>query len=111
MRRSPDGSSTASGTIASLNHSLNSASEAWDTTITGTAGSMYVANERIVLDEHEMEVPMGPAMERQLREFVDAIAGGREPEASGANVRRTMQALEAARLSLAGGQVVSTERI
>jgi UDP-N-acetylglucosamine 3-dehydrogenase len=99
----------ANGTMASLNHSLNSASEAWDTILTGTAGSMYVANERIVLNEEEMEVPMGPAMERQLREFVDAIAGGREPEASGANVRRTMQALEAAKLSLTSGQVVSTE--
>jgi predicted dehydrogenase len=99
----------ANGMIATLNHSLNSASGAWDTTITGTAGSMYVANERIVLDGKEMEVPMGPAMERQLREFVDAIAGGREPEASGANVRRTMQALEAAKRSLASGQIVSTE--
>ena len=99
----------ANGMIATLNHSLNSASGAWDTTITGTAGSMYVANERIVLDGKEMEVPMGPAMERQLAEFVDAIAGGREPEASGANVRHTMQALEAAKRSLASGQIVSTE--
>ncbi len=99
----------ANGMIATLNHSLNSASGAWDTTITGTAGSMYVANERIVLDGEEMAVPMGPAMQRQLREFVDAIAEGREPEASGANVRRTMQALEAAKLSLASEQIISTE--
>ena len=48
-------------------------------------------------------------MERQLREFVNAIADGREPKASGANVRRTMQALEAAKLSIASGQVISTE--
>ena len=99
----------ANGAIATLNHSLNSAFSAWDTTITGTAGSMVVANERIVLDGQELEIPMGPAMERQLREFVDAIAEGREPEASGANVRRTMQALEAAKLSIASGQVISTD--
>ena len=99
----------ANGMIATLNHSLNSTSSAWDTYITGTAGSMYVANERIVLDGQEIEVPMGLAMERQLREFVDAVAGGREPEASGANVRRTMQALEAAKRSIASGQVISTE--
>jgi predicted dehydrogenase len=80
-----------------------------NTIITGTVGSMVVANERIVLDGEEMEVSMGPAMEHQLREFFDAIAEGREPEASGANVRRTMQALEAARLSIASRQVVSTK--
>ncbi len=99
----------AVGAMASLNHSLNSDSSAWDTTIIGTTGSMYVANERIVLEGEEMDVPMGPAMECQLREFVDAVAAGREPEASGANVRRTMQALEAAKRSLATGQVVSTD--
>ena len=98
----------ANGMIATLNHSLNSASEVWDTCITGTQGSMYVANERIVLNGEEMRVPMGPAMERQLREFIAAIAERREPEASGADVRRTMQALEAARLSIASGQVIST---
>lgn len=96
------------GAIATLNHSLNSAFSAWDTYITGTTGSIYVANERIALGEVEMEVPMGPAMQRQLREFVDAIAEGREPEASGSNVRRTMQALEAAKRSIASGEVVST---
>jgi predicted dehydrogenase len=98
----------ADAAIATLNHSLNSDASAWDTHITGTAGSMVVANERIVLGEGEMEVPMGPAIERQLREFVDAIAGEREPDASGAIVRRTMQALEAAKLSMASGQVIST---
>jgi UDP-N-acetylglucosamine 3-dehydrogenase len=98
----------ANGAIATLNHSLNCAQPAWDTVITGTAGSMVVANERIVLDGQEIEAPMGPAMERQLGEFIAAIAQGREPEASGANVRRTMQALEAAKHSIASGQIVST---
>jgi predicted dehydrogenase len=70
---------------------------------------MLIANERIVLDDQEIEAPMGPAMERQLGEFIEAIVQGREPEASGANVRRTMQALEAAKRSIASGQIVSTE--
>jgi UDP-N-acetylglucosamine 3-dehydrogenase len=96
------------GMIATLNHSLNSAPGAWDTYIVGTQACMYVTNEQIVLDGEEMQVPMGPAMERQLQEFIDAIAEGREPEASGANVRKTMQALEAARLSIASGQIVHT---
>jgi predicted dehydrogenase len=99
----------ATGAMASLNHSLNTSPGAWDTTIIGTEGSMFVANERIVLDGEEMDLPMGPAMERQLCEFVDAIAEGREPRASGADVRRTMQALEAAKRSLASGDIVSTE--
>ena len=99
----------ANGAIATLNHSLNSASGAWDTVLTGTEGSMLVENERVVVDGQEIVVPMGPAMERQLREFIAAIVEEREPEASGGSVRRTMVALEAAKRSIASGQVVSTE--
>jgi predicted dehydrogenase len=101
----------ANGAMATLNHSLNSASGAWDTVLTGVAGSMLLENERIVLDGQETVVPMGPAMERQLREFVDAVAEGRESEASGKSVRPTMQALEAAKRSIASGQVVSTDEL
>ena len=42
-------------------------------------------------------------------ELVSAIQEGREPEASGVNVRRTMQALEAAKLSIASGRIVDTD--
>jgi len=101
----------ANGAIATLNHSLNSAHGAWDTVLTGTEGSMLLENERIVIDGQERTVPMGPAMERQLREFVDAIAEEREPEASGTSVRRTMAALEAAKRSIASGEIVSTEEL
>jgi predicted dehydrogenase len=101
----------ANGAIASLNHSLNSAHGAWDTVLTGTQGSMLVENERIVVDNQETVIPMGPAMEVQLREFVEAVAKGREPEASGTSVRRTMQALEAAKRSMGSGQVVSTDKL
>jgi predicted dehydrogenase len=101
----------ANGMIATLNHSLNAVPSAWDTYIVGTGGAMYITNEAIVLDGEEMRVPMGPAMEHQLQEFVEAIREGREPEASGTSVRRTMQALEAAKRSIAGGAIVSTERL
>jgi predicted dehydrogenase len=55
-----------------------------------------------------MNIHMGPAMKLQLGEFINSIREEREPEASGTNMRRTMQALEAAKLSIASGQVVDT---
>jgi predicted dehydrogenase len=99
----------ANGMIATLNHSLNCVSGAWDTYITGTEASMYITNQQIVIDGEKMDIPMGPAMEIQLREFIDAIREGREPEASGISVRKTMQALEAAKLSIADGQIINTD--
>jgi len=101
----------ANGMIATLNHSLNSVSGAWDTFIMGTEASMYITNEQIVLDGEKITVLMGPAMELQLKEFIDAIRENREPEASGANVRNTMQALEAAKLSIANGQIIITNNL
>ena len=103
----------ANGTIATLNHSINATPGAWDTVITGTDASMYVTNEQIVLvgsgaQPEKIDVPMGPAMKVQLREFIDAVREGRQPEASGADVRRTMQALEAAKRSIATGQIIDT---
>jgi len=99
----------ANSMIATLNHSLNSVSGAWDTFIMGTEASMYITGEQIVLNGDKMSVPTGPAMELQLKEFIDAIKEDREPEASGINVRKTMQALEAAKLSIANGQIVVTK--
>jgi predicted dehydrogenase len=101
----------ANGMIATLNHSLNCIKGAWDTYITGTKDSMYVTNAQIVMSGEKMDIPMGPAMEIQLGEFINAIKEGREPEASGVNVRRTMQALEAAKLSIASGQIIDTENL
>jgi len=101
----------ANGMIATLNHSLNCVTGAWDTFITGTEASMYINNQQIIIDGEKIDVPMGPAMELQLKEFIDAIREGREPEASGANVRKTMQALEAAKLSIAKGQIIETESL
>lgn len=98
----------ANGMIATLNHSLNCASGAWDTYITGTEASMYITSQQIMIDGEKMDIPMGPAMDLQLKEFIDAISEGREPEASGTSVRKTMQALEAAKLSIANGQIIDT---
>jgi predicted dehydrogenase len=99
----------ANGMIATLNHSLNCVMGAWDTFITGTKASMYITNQQITIDGEKIDVPMGPAMELQLKEFINAINEGREPESSGVNVRKTMQALEAARLSIAKGQIMDTK--
>jgi len=101
----------ANGMMGTLNHSLNCVAGAWDTFITGTEASMYINNQQIIIDGEKIDVPMGPAMELQLKEFIDAIREGREPEASGANVRKTMQALEAAKLSIAKGQIIETESL
>ena len=99
----------ANGMIATLNHSLNSVVGVSDTFIMGTAASMHLTSERILLNGEKMEVPMGPpAMELQLQTFLDAIREGCEPEASGADVRKTMQALEAAKRSILTGQVIET---
>jgi len=97
------------GMIATLNHSSNSVSGAWDTYIMGTEASMYITNEQIVLDGEKINIPMGPAMELQLSEFFNAIQENREPESSGASVRATMEALEAAKLSIAAGQIIYTK--
>lgn len=99
----------ANGVIATLNHSTNSVLGEWDTYIMGTEASMYIKNELIILNGKTIEIPMGPAMELQLNEFYSAIREEREPEASGVNVRATMQALEAAKLSIEKGQIIHTE--
>ena len=98
----------ANGMMGTLTHSLNSASGAWDTYIMGSEASMYLTNEQIVLNGDKMNIPMGPATELQLKAFIEAIRDGREPEAAGTSVRKTMQALEAAKISIAKGQIVNT---
>jgi predicted dehydrogenase len=94
------------GAMATMNHSLNSVAGAWDTYIMGSEGAMYLTNEQITLNGEKIDIPMGAATELQLKEFIDAIREGREPEASGVSVRKTMEALEAAKISIAKGQIV-----
>jgi predicted dehydrogenase len=50
-------------------------------------------------------------MQRQIAEFVNAVLEGREPEASGRDVRRTMQALEAVKIALAERRVVEADKL
>jgi predicted dehydrogenase len=84
------------GSMASLNLSLNSHSAAWDQLVVGTEGSMFVDAQGLCVNGERTAAPLdlSQAFVRQLGEFVAAIGEGRQPEASGANVRRTMAVLE-----------------
>lgn len=88
--------------IATLNLSINCHTEAWDTIIIGEEGSMLITSREVVLNGQATPAPMHPSggFVPQLAEFVSAVREGREPEASGRDVRRTMVALEAAKVSL-----------
>jgi len=99
--------------IASMHHSLNSPVGAWDCLIIGTEGGMLLESERIHLNGETIEAPLdSPAShEAQNREFATAVLEGREPEASGRQVRKTMAALEAAKLSLGEGRVVDAGQL
>jgi len=98
----------ANGVVASLDLSLNSHTDAWDTVIIGDRGSMLITGEEVVVNGEAIPAPMDPSggFVPQLAEFVSAVREGREPEASGRDVRCTMMALEAARTSLRTGDVV-----
>jgi len=107
-----------SGEIASVQLSLNTSPYAHETLISGNEGTLriyefptektYGFRNRVVLNDeiifNEEEIPSLYA--NQLSEFVGAIREEREPEASGKDVRRTMQVLEAACRSSWTGRVV-----
>jgi len=99
--------------IASMHHTVNSPVSAWDCLVIGTQGGMLIESERILLNGETMEVPLdGSATHRvQTAEFAAAVFEGREPEASGRDVRKTMAALEAAKLSIAQGRVVDASEL
>ncbi len=99
--------------MATYEHSLNTPFGAWDCMIIGTEGAMLVESERITIDGEVEEQPLdSPAAWRaQVGEFARAILEGDEPEASGANVRRTMAALEAAKISMREGRVVDASSL
>jgi predicted dehydrogenase len=101
------------GGFATELHSLNCAFGAWDCTIIGTEAAMQLGNDEIRIDERVIEGPMQASggMTEQIREFGAAIREGREPEASGRDVRRTMVLLEAAKLSLQSGQMVDATKL
>ena len=103
----------ADGSMATMTHSLNAHVSWWDEIIIGTKGSLYMEAKKIVLAEEIIPVTEEPSygMLRQYQEFVAAVGEGREPEASGRDVRRTMAALEAARLSIESGQPVDAGKL
>ncbi len=101
------------GPISTYQHSLNTPFGAWECMVIGTEGAMLVGSEQIRLDDEVIEAPLdSPASWRaQVGEFARAIREGDEPEASGKNVRRTMAALEAAKLSIRDGAVVDASAL
>jgi predicted dehydrogenase len=96
------------GPMATYQHSLNTPFGAWECMVIGTEGAMLVGSQQIKLGDEVIDVPLdSPAAWRaQVGEFLRAIRESDEPEASGRNVRRTMAALEAAKLSIRDGVVI-----
>jgi predicted dehydrogenase len=104
----------SNGAIATLVMSLNSlAQRAWDGLIIGTKGSMHVTDERIILNDKTIEAPNDKShgMIPQMREFASAIRNRRRPRASAEDVRFTMQALEAMRISAQTGRPVDASSL
>lgn len=101
------------GPMSTYQHSLNTPFGAWECMVIGTEGAMLIGSEQIRLDTEVIEVPLdSPASWRaQVGEFVRAMREGDEPEASGRNVRLTMAALEAAKLSIRTGEVVDASAL
>lgn len=105
--------SLVDGPIATYQHSLNSPFGVWECMVIGTEDAMLIDSGQIRLSDHVIEAPLdSPASWRaQIGEFVRAIRDGDEPEASGHNVRRTMAALEAAKLSMRDGVAVDASSL
>jgi len=101
------------GGFATELHTLNCPWGAWDCIITGTEGALNIQSGELLHNDERLELPLPPdgGMSDQIREFGAAITGGREPMASGRNVRRTMALLEAAKLSMQTGQIVDAQSL
>ncbi len=99
--------------FAALHHSLNAHVGAWDQLIVGTEGSIYITTDAIRLNGKALEGDFDyrDSMRRQWEEFLRALMEDHEPEASGRSVRRTMVALEAAKMSLATGDLVEAAKL
>jgi len=100
----------STGAIGCLEMSRSVVRGSWDMHIVGTKRSVYADQKTMVLDGKQIDVTNPPRSDRvaELEEFALAVLQDREPEASGQNVRRTIQALEAARISMAEGRIVET---
>lgn len=96
------------GAMATYQHSLNCPWGAWDCIVIGTEGAMRVETEAVRVEDEVYPAPLdsAAAFREQVGEFLRAVRTGEEPEASGRQVRNTMAALEAAKLSLRNGVAV-----
>jgi myo-inositol 2-dehydrogenase/D-chiro-inositol 1-dehydrogenase/scyllo-inositol 2-dehydrogenase (NAD+) len=101
------------GPMSTYQHSLNTPFGAWECMVIGTEGAMLIGSEQIQFGDEVIETPLdSPASWRaQVSEFARAVREGDEPEASGWNVRRTMAALEAAKLSIRDGELVDASAL
>jgi len=103
----------SNGAMALQTHCLNCYASAWDLAVNGTDDSLYVNGETLIVGGEERHVPMqeGGGMYTQMAEFASAVLEGREPEASGKDVRRTYALLEAAKLSMDEGRIVDASQL
>ncbi len=92
-----------SGTLATVLLSFNAPGLPYERFIVGSKGCMYLKDEshlrigdEVVVDGEE---PLGN-FKAQYREFAGAIREKREPQASGRDVRKVVQVLEAAQRSV-----------
>ena len=101
----------ANDAMATHVQSMNARQGGYDCVIVGTDGSMHLATESIDLNGEEIPAPLpgGGGMNDQIEEFARACLEGREPEASGRNVLKTMRALDAIWKSVQTGQVVDIQ--
>lgn len=103
----------SNGAMATMTHSINTKPGAWDCIICGTEGSLFITNDALTLNGEALpnKFDVQGGMGRQIAEFVNAVLEAREPEASGRDVRRTMQALEAVKISLAEKRPVEADKL
>jgi len=103
----------SNGAMALQSHCRNCYAHAWDLAVNGTDDSLYINGETLIVGGEERHVPMqeGGGMYTQLAEFASAVLEGREPEASGKDVRRTYALLEAAKMSIKEGRIVDASQL
>jgi len=104
----------ADGTIVTVLLSVNCQQRSWDSIIIGTKGSMTVREAKdITIGDRVISTPLKPGegLAAALKEFTSALKEGREPEASGRDVLKTMWALEAAKFSLKEKKVITTREL
>ena len=101
------------GAIANMTHTVNVKPGAWDCVVAGTEGCIYITSDELTVNGETLpqKFDVKGGMQRQLAEFVSAAIEGRQPEASGKDVRRTMQVLEAVKISLAEKRPVEANQL